>query len=136
MSIWGWVKSTNPAVNKPAAKSNTTQFIGSHKHLNNVFRVLHSFLQTLSKRIPVHRQTEHALLDGKNWEQYGEIACLFFFCFFAFEVSDKNRCAYVFQMVINSAGGWEVQAEDRCRLIGLELCMEVTSVPAVCSRSV
>lgn len=55
---------------------------------------------------------------------------------FPFEVSDKNRCAYVFQMVLNSAGGWEVQAEDRCRLIGLELCMEVTSVPAVCNRSV
>lgn len=50
MSIWGWVKSTNPAVNKAAAKSNTTEFIGSHKHLNYVFVVLHSCVPLCSNQ--------------------------------------------------------------------------------------
>lgn len=50
MLIWGWVKSTNPAVNKAAAKSNTTEFIGSHKHLNYVFIVLHSYVPLCSNQ--------------------------------------------------------------------------------------
>lgn len=45
-------------------------------------------------------------------------------------------CLCVFQTVIHSAGGWEVQVQARSRSTGVELCQEASSVPVACRIAV
>lgn len=59
------------------------------------------------------------------------------FLVFGVRVNPKRMNAvYVFQRVRPSAGGWEVQLQVKSRTSGVGLCLEVTSVPVVCSATV
>lgn len=43
---------------------------------------------------------------------------------------------FVFQRVLHSAGGWEVQVRVRSRRTGVGLCQAAASVPVVCRTTV